>query len=989
MKKKIFIMSILGFVLLLPLMGSVGVNARNESFGWVVESEYSRGTTLNIPEVKANIGGKDYSASVSMVFPDGTARKGNSYELTQMGAYSVEARVIIGSQVYSESKNFTVYADMFETADGDSARLAAHPISSIADINGRLVKISQGNELNITQAVDLSAATPSEPIMKFYVVPQVKGEYDFTTIRIRFTDKADSSKYVTLEGIYHHQTTTPRNSMVYWKAGSEAQALTGYESYLDRVHIANSYGAPGLNSFAATPHPDDTNLRTDSISVYMDYAQKRIYAGRSTNFVIDLDDPKYFSDLWGGFDTGECYISVSMDGYQYKKEYASLLITDIMGIDLTQERFYDDIAPQVTIEYDGFAPDQLPVAVVGNPYPIFAATGTDSITSASVGVRVYGDYYSSSKYELSVQNGAFVPTIPGNYTVVYTARDWAGLTTDVKLTVKAVAEYAPLELILNNPVVAGKNGRLIQLADITVNNAVGRYTASVKVVNNGREMAVTDNSFRPDIEGTYTVSITANDYIRRSAVQSYDITVAKADSAVFIELPSLPKYLIAGEKNNLPVAKAYDYSDQNNVKPVAAQIKVIEGTDGRVLDGTDYTPARGLTGVQVCWVAGATQTEPVTIPVVSVTDATANRKIMAQNYFVTHNATSVADAATSSVLITATADNAWAEFVNPLIADGFSIGFAIDSVYSNFGSLVITLTDAEDDNAVLKIAFNPKTGTAIVNDGRSYSWANTQSKYYISYSAGQKTLSDSQNSLSVLNADGSVFGGFGSGKVYVKAELKGVTGNAGLRVTEICSQLISDKSFDLVKPRISILGETGGSYTKGSTVTLHKAVAGDVYSPYTDFRFSVIDPEGGYVKDINGKLLQNADPGLSYQILLEKYGSYIVTFYAEDWADNIERNITYALRVLDEDAPVITVKSQPPQKVAVGSELTVPDATATDELDGDIATVYKYLQTPDGQLRKLKTNKITFTVKGQYVLRYYAYDSAGNYALREFSIAAE
>ena len=197
--------------------------------------------------------------------------------------------------------------------------------------------------------------------------------------------------------------------------------------------------------------------------------------------------------------------------------------------------------------------------------------------------------------------------------------------------------------------------------------------------------------------------------------------------------------------------------------------------------------------------------------------------------------------------------------------------------------------------------------------------------------------------------------------------------------------LISTLQNDIVKPSIMYLNSLKRTATIGSRYSILKACAADVLDPNISFRMQVSDPDGNYVRDVNGLELKDVSPNQDYNIALSKYGTYYVQYYAEDWSRRKENNIGYGIVVLDFQMPQIVLSGNKQTDGKVNEEIYIPDAKATDNIDGEV-NVVKTIACPSGKYERISGTKIVLKERGLYTINYYAYDSSGNFAVYSYQI---
>jgi hypothetical protein len=147
----------------------------------------------------------------------------------------------------------------------------------------------------------------------------------------------------------------------------------------------------------------------------------------------------------------------------------------------------------------------------------------------------------------------------------------------------------------------------------------------------------------------------------------------------------------------------------------------------------------------------------------------------------------------------------------------------------------------------------------------------------------------------------------------------------------------------------------------------------------------VTDPNGEYVKDVNGLLLCDVSPSSDYEIDLTLYGTYYVQYYAEDSSKKQEKNVGYGIIVLDFEEPVLSISGKIVTEGKVGETIHIPNAVAVDNLDGEIK-VTKVIVLSSGITKHVKSESFVFKTAGKYVVSYYAYDSSGNFAVYSYTI---
>ena len=93
-----------------------------------------------------------------------------------------------------------------------------------------------------------------------------------------------------------------------------------------------------------------------------------------------------------------------------------------------------------------------------------------------------------------------------------------------------------------------------------------------------------------------------------------------------------------------------------------------------------------------------------------------------------------------------------------------------------------------------------------------------------------------------------------------------------------------------------------------------------------------------------------------------------------------------ALRVMDDEAPVLKVNGKVPLSGKVGTPLALPAATASDNVDGEITVSILVIEPYTGHIYNLSSATFTPRRKGYHTVRYYAADANGNIATADYII---
>ena len=345
-------------------------------------------------------------------------------------------------------------------------------------------------------------------------------------------------------------------------------------------------------------------------------------------------------------------------------------------------------------------------------------------------------------------------------------------------------------------------------------------------------------------------------------------------------------------------------------------------------------------------------------------------------------------------------------FVNPLVADGFAISFAIPANETNFDTFTIQLRDSEnaevgfdlelrdivegkDQNAMTYVrtggvdyAMNGTYNT-ISND------VETGSKIPLSLQYFNGNIIDYQKSrvcTPTVGFNGEKFEGFPSGKVYVRFVFKGITGTSGITITKLANQIFyamyERKTGNLMPfedvncPQIFLEKDIPDKFRYRETVEIPYAEAYDALSPYIQTYVTLCAPDGRYIyKD------EPCVRGMKF--VIESYGNYRLTYTARDTQKN-PTNINYTISAKDTIAPTIVVSGREQLSCSAGEKINIPQAVLQDNND-KAPRLFIMIVKPDYSIITLgeqtsenKISSYTFAQKGKYRIRYYAVDGSYN-----------
>lgn len=843
---------------------------------------------------------------------------------------------------------------------------------------------------------------------------------------VRFTDAYDPTNYIETYMFYRTANMANNRQQQYAVGGSSNQNKIGLEvNTSGRVgsgsRIAKIDGVDytvyiGNRNFGATmdtrsgyitekrPNPStgkvenrcigtttDPNTTADisnaddyGYSVYFDSDTNKLYLQHVTrHFLNDLDEPALYTkdEQFKGFTTGEVY--VSLYGLEYNDATAKFSIQSIYGIsgeDLNAASAVDNRKPEIKLSSDK---DDFNISV-NERFDVFEAEVTDVNYVGDLDISVYYERGKAQETQVSLIDGGFTPTKPGEYTVVYSAKDTYGNVGVRTLTLHAI----------NTP--------HDQIVDFTVARADDAEAGSTIVLP---EHSVTSYNDSLDIEcyaiyedGTKTNVNLATREVFLSRVGEYTIVYQYGDglfsyeysyklnslpsNRFYLEKISLPKYLIKGAEYTLDKASVVQ-CDSKDLRFLDPEVYAIEDGNSKLIDPKDYMVEASSTVKLVYKHGDQTVFESDEIKVV---DPSFQTELIRSDYFVDYGIR--AEANSSAIVLSASeGEEAHTDFANVLNFMDFSLDFDFAAGSINASSFDVVLTDFEDENNTLKISFFTEYGVRKVNIGGLATFS-CPDNYSIAYNNLSGYIYDSSDSKAYLDNP------FPSGRVYLSFYFREVTGTSAVGLKAIGDQRLSDSTYDDCRPNI-IPQRIDGRHEFGETITVDFVYPDDVFSPYLEknYELSVIyyassEDEPTYVTSIDGTALDGSENvHASYSFKVDQLGSYEVIYSYTDQA-YVQGSLDYAftatdnriIDVADDLPPTITLNGgydgSTVVVAATGSEYKVQGYKVSDNISG--VTVKIYAISPSLVRTLVTNNKVTLTEAGLWSICYFATDESGN-----------
>lgn len=975
---------------------------------------YIEGERLTVPAAKFVSGADSAPATGVLTYPDGKATVSAEVALDQTGDYTLSYGGVLGGRFVSRDFTFFVCGAVAKVGENSTLSVGTPPAYVGSDDVGLNVKLAENETLDFLQTIDLNDPKwKSEPLIELLITPSTFGIADFNEMIMTLADVENPEKSVRFR-----ITRSGRLTCAFGAA--DGQLFTSYEAAWwgkeEKIFVQTNWGACLWCSFTGeyeratregTSRP--IQMKDQFLSVKYNVDTKQIYFDecsvasadgtpvRKDLFIIDLDDPKYFNELFTGLPSNRVRLSISAT--RYAATTANFFVRKVGDLDLTS---LARPRSQAVIEVEDDYAESMPTAKVGAAYTVPKATAFDPMYDNAVcpvEIEVWNNYGASAAKRIPVTDGTFTPQVAGTYHILYKARSTTGHVSEFACTVKACEEVDALDITVTpaeekRTAVAGEPYTIeLEHIEQTLGNGY-MQSVSVKATRGDRviELDVEDPTFTPDTVGTYTISYAVTDGIGQTATDAYELVVTAPETLQFPEPPAMPKTLVSGRRYRVPEVYATDFASEKTLATMTVKDDEGEKTYNA---GDAYIPVVRESGNVAITFSAGNGVLPYEIPCVTpfYAEGGSLRLDMSQ-YLVGDVETRLQS---QSVSIAATAPNSGWTFANKLLVSGFCVNLTFDPQTSNFDAVTLTLTDSRDPEISVSasverrvenhaIATYLKTGNRTVPIGNLFV-GDTPCSLRLQYDNGYWT----NGNWRVRAFDGDEpFAGFTSDFVYMDMAFENAATDesAVYGVDTVNDQQISSVPRDRTEPKIVLRGTYGGLNAIDSDVTLAAALAADVLDPEISFVLTVTDPDGNPVTDTQGEVLLLVDPTREYTVHLTRFGSYRVRYVATDASGNA-RQFMYNVNVADVAAPHLSFTGTLPETVEAGGTVTVPDVAVTDDVSAaENITVYRYVSTPSGKTVVLSGDTVSLVTNdvGIYRITVMAIDEAGNTAVATLTV---
>jgi prepilin-type N-terminal cleavage/methylation domain-containing protein len=530
-------------------------------------------------------------------------------------------------------------------------------------------------------------------------------------------------------------------------------------------------------------------------------------------------------------------------------------------------------------------------------------------------------------------------SIPGSYTVTYTATDSTGNQNTAKRVVNVIDNIAPT--ITFNP---NSNSTYARSRDtvVKVNDSGGLNENSLKYVWTTSTTQPSSSAFTSIYKNNQPVTTPSNVcgiyYLWVTASDKTGNTTVKSSGAFYIDNVN-PIITMAGS-NPVTVSRGSTYSDAGATAKDSFGTSLTVTSSGTVNPNIIGTYTITYTATDSYGNKGmATRTINVidtTAPVITLNGSNPTN-INVNSTYTDSGATALDDVdgnITSKITATGT--------VNPSVVGTYTVTYTVKDSSNNTATKTRTINVI--DNIAPTVAFGTngnstyaksRSTTVTVSDAHTgVNGSSLKCQWTTSTTAPtEASFSTAFTSGGTISSPAGVTGGY-----YLWILAKDNAGNTTIIKTNVFN-------LDNTKPIITMNGS--------STVTVNKG------STYKDAGATATDAHSG----ISGSVTATGTVNPSI------IGTYTITYNVNDNAGNAATPVVRTINVVDVLAPVITMLGSNPVNINVNGTYADAGATAVDDVDGDVTS------------KITTTGTVNPSVAGTYTITYTVKDNANNTAI--------
>ena len=987
----------------------------------------------------ATVGGKEVTAKKSFFVTK------SAFTMDGIGAYgymeSLErANGVDGIKVSLEAETTFRYNTVIDLADTSTTTPFAklYPYQRITNLE-EAYDDYQAKSAQIKKELQDKGYTDKEEIneeieRRLGSKPAYKYSEDARNYLITLTDRYDPSNYVTIDLEWLEKRT-------YWNfraaaVGQKEHGLRGptndkkiQENKIPDERVLEYNGEKYIVYYAPDQGVTSCNKTDDKgLEFYYDVETNRIYTTfyryqgdentetpeidylvKEKIILADLSSQAIYPDnAFKGFTTGEVYFSISAKNYLGNTANVDIeSLGGVSGRDLMYHDMHDTKAPVIEVDED--LRNGSPLIALNEEIEIPSAIAHDLSlpygTKATTSVYYSYNPNSNKNVLVGLSDGKFTPQKAGAYTIVYSATDTSGNvgTATVALQCSAGVDNKAVKLMVDESI-EGVAGTTIQIPECTITGLYSDASAIKTYVQfeGGQKTLLTGTDLFLKGVGSYVLI-----YEYETPFKTYTATcniTASASNKITLDTPIVPEYFIKGAKYTLDAVYAYEYTAK---EPVAVETKVYMSADnGNYVEvNRKEVLINASNTVQFKYAHNSgLETYSDKIQVLDVGFGVKDG-LEVYKYFHSEDNAFTGEATPQGVRYFAdgTQKNATLKYINTLSLSSFAFEFQF---------LKEIKTKGENDQTIVTPYVKPESITLTLVDyydrdnkvTLSFKESGASTQFSINGEHKTKIATDIlANKFAVSYTNGFIVGGktyawdgaFTSDRILLWVNVDGIVGDTCLEMGALGIGTLKKVKNDTLKPVIVLSELNGRNQSIGTVITIARPMAYDLIAPYVEsgLTLKVTKPDGSVATSLDGVVLdEKCSINRSYQIKLEAYGTYVVTYTYVDqngeqyiWIDRPE--------VVDEQGPTLTVDGITENQVFSAEWCTtvkVASFTASDNMTVDDALKsWVCVFCPSGIIRQVTDGTFYTEEKGKYTVFYQSVDEMGNYTSFRYYVTVE
>ena len=358
-KSLLFPISLLGL-----LVAPLSLSSKNEARALLGEENnvVSVGDIIEVESRSLVYNGQTKVSGGQIVFPDGTSKSGKNFTISMPGVYKVIYSALFGTHEVSETVYYNCYrrsSDFFLSSNKKNQPVNGEYSfnTKTSNVKGARLTLDSTTTFTYDGIIDFTTYNPNQSFVEILVDTSKQGESDLGAYIVRLTDINDELNYVDIQ-VTDSGPLDDDGQGCYILSGANGQFKVGFEGSTKWI---NAFGANVGSSFRGLPSSNPAK----PAKLYFNYAEKALYVSPkvwSANdkiLITDLDSAEiYKSTVWGGFSEGKAKLSIFASSLINPS--ATIVVSSVAGIDLSQYVFKDEVAPEIEIDYGNQSPYKQP-----------------------------------------------------------------------------------------------------------------------------------------------------------------------------------------------------------------------------------------------------------------------------------------------------------------------------------------------------------------------------------------------------------------------------------------------------------------------------------------------------------------------------------------------------------------------------------------------------------------------------------------------------